>query len=67
MSALAVSQNKIHAMAPLQLLLLILALLSLEGADAHGTVTKPAMRYNPSVTFQCTCRRLLKNLSAATL
>ena len=48
-------------MAPLQLLLLILALLSLEGADAHGTVTKPAMRYNPSVTFQCTCRRLLRN------
>ena len=42
-------------MAPLQLLLLILALLSLEGADAHGTVTKPAMRYNPSVTFQRTC------------
>ena len=39
------------ALAPL---LLLLALLSLEGADAHGTVTKPAMRYNPSVTFQRT-------------
>jgi len=47
------SQNKIHAMAPLQLLLLILALLSLEGADAHGTVTKPAMRYNPSKGRYC--------------
>merc|ERR1711865_1246625 len=37
----------------MQLLLLILALLSLEGADAHGTVTKPAMRYNPSKGRYC--------------
>jgi len=37
----------------LMILSLALLFLSFEGADAHGTIAKPAMRYNPSKGTYC--------------